>query len=187
MCLIAPEDPNTTLVTRAEPDPAADVAQELDGSGSYPAVQQTSDGLWLRTAERYGSGWLPAENLRTWGACNSLLLQESVSSIGAGLAPEQVMMRYLTARVDGDRATMSALACAAYQGQVVLQAQSFRAMQAELNGVSCATTQQDSSTAVVQCSGSIQTNYNGVLRQWPPGSYTMALEGNAWHVCGEAN
>jgi hypothetical protein len=186
-CLLAASVANVSLVSWSEPDANADASAALDSSGTYPAVQRSSDGAWLRLADAYGAGWLRVDAVTTWGACESLPEQAVVTVLGAGLAPDQIMMSYLQARVTGDRATMSALACDAFQGQVALQAQSFRAMRAELLGVTCTATQQDGSSAVVVCSGSIQTNYNGELRQWPPGAYTMRLQNDAWRVCGEAN
>jgi hypothetical protein len=81
---------------------------------------------------------------------------------------------------------MQALSCAAWDAQALLQSQSFRAMRAELQNVGCSTTQQAGNSATVFCSGTIQTEYNGELRQWELGAYTMRLEGGAWRMCGEA-
>ncbi|MFN8531318.1 MAG: hypothetical protein U0670_22165 [Anaerolineae bacterium] len=110
-----------------------------------------------------------------------------ISAVGAGLSPDQIMMNYLNARVTGDGGQMQALACASYDSQALLQSQAFRAMRAELLGVTCSTIQQSGGSAVVHCDGTIQTEYNGEFRQWQLGNYAMSMEGGAWRVCGEAN
>jgi hypothetical protein len=65
-------------------------------------------------------------------------------------------------------------------------ADSFRSMDASLEGMSCRVDSIDGDTATVSCSGKIVTTYNGVSREWSIGRYSLIVEGGGWKVCGEA-
>jgi hypothetical protein len=103
----------------------------------------------------------------------------------AGDAPETVVQQYLQARVDGDVTTIQQVSCGAWEANALQQAQSFAAMNAQLQGVTCMASQQGDG-AVVTCSGEIVTSYNGENRTWPIPAYSLVQEGGAWRVCGEA-
>lgn len=182
-------------VCLAAVDAPADALDEIDGdtvvgtleSGvSYLIDAQGADG-WLRLAG--DGGWISGDGVMTRGACDSLpagdVVQPAAPVVGAGLTPDQVMYRYLNARLVADGAQMQSLSCAAWDAQALLQSQSFRAMRAELLNVACFTASQSGANAVVRCDGVIQTEYNGELRQWELGSYAMTQESGAWRVCGE--
>jgi hypothetical protein len=191
VCLIEPL--GDSLDALAEPEAEAEVAGSLSGGVSYAAQAQsaTNDAQWFQLADGYGSGWVSGEQVRALGPCADLpdraAFEQAISSavIGAGLSPDQIMYSYLNARLVADAGQMQALSCASWDAQALLQAQSFRAMRAELLNVACYTVSQSGATAVVQCDGVIQTEYNGELRQWELGAYAMSQEGGAWRVCGE--
>jgi hypothetical protein len=96
------------------------------------------------------------------------------------------MMAYLQARVEGNAGRMQGLSCASWDSQALVQAQSFRAMKATLDGVGCSTSSQDENSATVSCWGQIVTEYNGETRNWPLGNYAMVAEGGQWRMCGES-
>jgi len=104
---------------------------------------------------------------------------------GAGLPPQQVIFNYLSARTVSDAAQMQALSCARWDSQAMLQSQSFRAMRAELLDVACYAVSQTETDAAVACDGVIQTDYNGVLREWQLPAYALTQEDGEWLVCGE--
>ncbi len=51
--------------------------------------------------------------------------------------PGAAMLKYLQARVAADRDAIRGLSCAAWEGQAVMQADSFRSMNAKLDNVTC--------------------------------------------------
>jgi uncharacterized protein YraI len=186
-CLIAANAAN--VPTYAEADAAADQGAALDAGGSYPVSEQ-ADGAWYHLSDDFGGLWVAADDVMTLGACGDLADANATpvpqAAFGAGLSPAEIMFNYLSARVVGDAAQMQALACAAWDANALMQSQSFRAMRAQLNNVTCTTVSQSGSSAVVHCDGTIQTEYNGELRQWELGDYAMTQEGGAWRMCGEA-
>jgi hypothetical protein len=100
--------------------------------------------------------------------------------------PSTAMMSYLQARTEADATKMQSLSCAEWEDQAAIQAQSFRAMNAELQDVSCTTGGQDGEFTLVSCEGEIITSYNGENRAWELGSYRMKQENGEWKMCGEA-
>lgn len=206
VCLIAVEEIGASLDLLAQPRIGAAVEQTIESGASYPVGLQSTEGgtTWWRLTSDAGGGWLRPDDVQSIGRCDRIpeLAQEQAqesaapagdanASSGAPAAsnvtpPEQIMYAYLLARVAADAGQMQALSCSAWDGQAALQAQSFRAMRAELQGVSCSTVQQGETSAIVSCGGQIQTEYNGETRQWPLGSYQMTLEGGQWRMCGEA-
>lgn len=102
------------------------------------------------------------------------------------LSPAQVVQAYLAARVQSNSREMQALSCAAWDPQALIQSQSFRAMNAELRDVSCATTSETAGQAVVACDGVIVTHYNNQTREWPIRQYQLIQENDLWQICGEA-
>jgi len=186
VCLLAVD---ATVDILAEPAADADVIAALDAGVSYPVDGQTTvdDAAWFNVID----GWIAAESVRTLGACDTLrdpnAVSAPVSGDGVGALPEQIMYEYLTSRLAGDAARMQTLSCASWDSQAMLQATSFRAMRAELLNVACYTVSESGETAVVQCDGVIQTEYNGQTRQWEIGAYSMTQENGAWRVCGEAH
>jgi hypothetical protein len=115
----------------------------------------------------------------------TLLLLAACSGSG-GDAPSAAMMAYLQARVEADAAKMQILSCADWEAQAAIQAQSFRAMNAQLKDVTCTTGDKDGDFTLVKCDGKIITSYNGENREWELGSFRMTQEDGEWKMCGEA-
>jgi hypothetical protein len=100
--------------------------------------------------------------------------------------PSAALMSYLQARVEADAAKMQNLSCPEWESQAAIQAQSFRAMNAELKDVTCKAGEQNGDFTTVTCEGKIITSYNGENREWELGSYSMKQEDGEWKMCGEA-
>jgi len=196
-----PVEPEVCLVSSEgvpaiypQPDPTTEAADEITGGHSFPVDGYTmrDDVKWWRLMA--DAGWITADATVATAFCESVAeigatraeTQPATNPSGAsGLMPEEVILRYLNARVAGDAGQMQQLACAAWRSQAAIQAQSFRAMRAELRNVSCTTIEMGTTVAMVQCTGYIETEYNGVFRQWPLGLYRASFEGGAWRMCGE--
>ena len=94
--------------------------------------------------------------------------------------------QYLAARVGGDLARMTALSCAKWEAGARIEAASFKAMTAALEGVACTTSGSDASSASVACTGKIVTSYNGETRDWrmDERAFNVSLDNGEWRVCG---
>lgn len=100
--------------------------------------------------------------------------------------PGAAMVKYLEARAAADADAIRGLSCAAWEGQAVAQADSFRSMNATLDNVTCQQSGGDGDITLVTCDGQIVTTYNGENRQWALGTYRMTQEDGEWKMCGEA-
>jgi len=101
---------------------------------------------------------------------------------GAGKAAEA----YLNALVEGDGDRMSSLSCASWEENALLELDSFMAVQAELQDLSCSQTGNDGDIALVKCSGKILTTYNEEKTQIDLNTrtYEMTKSAGEWLVCG---
>jgi len=104
------------------------------------------------------------------------------SSEGAVTAIEN----YLAARVDKDVDAMTRLSCPAWEGQARIEALTFEAMDAQLEGVSCQAADTDGDYQLVSCTGKIVTTYQGETREWSVSNhpYRALLDGGEWLMCG---
>ncbi len=100
--------------------------------------------------------------------------------------PGVTMQKYLEARAAADANAIRSLSCAAWEGQAVMQADSFRSMNAKLQDVSCKQSGTAGDATLVTCTGAIVTTYNGENRSWPLSTYRMTQEDGQWKMCGEA-
>lgn len=102
-------------------------------------------------------------------------------------SPEAVVYRYLEARTRTNSADMQALSCAKWDSQALVQSQSFRAMNAQLQNVSCMASTPEGDAVTVSCEGVIRTVYNGQTRDWAISGYSLVQEEGEWRICGEAD
>lgn len=119
-----------------------------------------------------------------------ILLFLSIVSLLSGCAsddPTTTVQAYLEARVEADAVQMQQLACADFEDQARLQAESFRALNAELQDVSCETVSQTDSEATVRCDGQIVTSYDGENREFPLKMYSLVQSRAGWLMCGESD
>ncbi len=100
--------------------------------------------------------------------------------------PSETVEAYLDARVASDADRMRQLSCAEWEAQAMLQADSFRSMNARVEGLSCERDGEDGNYTLVACEGVIVTTYNGETREWPIGTYRLIQDDGEWRICGEA-
>lgn len=93
---------------------------------------------------------------------------------------------YLQARTKSDVERMISLSCSAWEPTARIEATSFQSMEAKLDGVACATSGSEGSSATVMCTGKIVTSYNGESRDWrlDQRPFISKLEGGEWRMCG---
>ncbi len=121
-----------------------------------------------------------------WGLSGFVVLALVLGGCAQQSDPSEVVERYITARVEGDAGTLQSLSCAAWEAQAAIQAESFRAVDAELEGMDCQRTGEENGFAVVSCEGRIVTTYDGEEREWELGSYLVEQADGEWRLCGEA-
>jgi hypothetical protein len=115
-------------------------------------------------------------------ACNggggtSAPVQDFPAEDAAALTVEQ----YLQAKVAGDDDALRPLLCAAKEADFQLEASSFDAVDAEIEGMACV--REDADT--VRCEGEIVAVYGGEDTVFPLGAYRVIEEDGAWKWCGE--
>ena len=116
----------------------------------------------------------------------SLLLIVALAACADEGDPAETVNAYLQARVESNADELRSLSCAAWESQAALQADSFRSMDARLEGVSCEKNGEDSDYTLVSCEGKIVTTYNGETREWEINTYHLIQEDDEWKICGEA-
>ena len=100
--------------------------------------------------------------------------------------PAQTIEKYLQARVASDATALQQLACADWEAQAALEAESFRSANGQLEDMVCRETGQADGYTVVECDGRLLTTYDGETRERPLGAYRLVQEGGEWKMCGEA-
>jgi outer membrane lipoprotein-sorting protein len=101
-------------------------------------------------------------------------------------APVQAVENYLNALVEKDANRLTTLSCGAWEGDAMLELDSFQAVTARLEGLACEQTGTDGDTVLVLCNGSIVATYNGEDQQLDLSvrTYQVVQEGGEWLVCG---
>jgi hypothetical protein len=117
------------------------------------------------------------------GLAAVLVLAACADGGGAGSDAAKVVEQYLTAKVAGDRDAMAPLICAELEPTLDLEASSFSAVEAQIEGMSCAFNEAE---ATVTCSGEIRAEYGLETRSFPLSTYRVVQEDGAWRWCGEA-
>ncbi len=101
---------------------------------------------------------------------------------GADPAVEMVM-RYLTAKVNSDSATLAEVLCSEREAQLPNEVNSFASVQARLENVECTRVE---GADIVACTGSIMALYDAENREFPLSSYRVLQEDGDWKWCGES-
>ena len=98
----------------------------------------------------------------------------------------QAVESYLNAMIGKQADTLSALSCAAWEEQAILEMDSFEAVSASLDGLSCSEAGTENGQTLVTCQGKILTSYQGEAREFDLSrwTYQVAQEGGDWRVCG---
>lgn len=101
--------------------------------------------------------------------------------------PAKAVEDYLKALVEKDRDRYAAVICAAWEADAMLEFDSFGAVEASLQEVSCAKGETDGQYTLVNCSGQIQVIYDSedtraiALDRM---IYQLVQEDGEWRVCG---
>jgi hypothetical protein len=100
--------------------------------------------------------------------------------------PATTVENYIQARVKGDVNGMIAVSCAAWEPNARLEAQSIEGRNPTLDGLTCERAGDEAGNAIVTCTGKINTNYNGEVREvnLAERQFKLAPEAGEWRMCG---
>ncbi|MCC6300076.1 MAG: hypothetical protein IT314_12315 [Anaerolineales bacterium] len=101
-------------------------------------------------------------------------------------APAKAVEDYLNALVAKDANKLPTLVCAEWEEDALIELDSFQAVTASLENVSCAQSGTDGDTALVLCTGNIVASYNNEDQRLDLSvrTYQVIEEGGDWLVCG---
>jgi hypothetical protein len=93
---------------------------------------------------------------------------------------------YLNALVSKDSTKLSALSCADWESDALLELDSLQAVKTRLDGLTCKTTGTDGTTSQVNCQGKIMATYNGEDQALDLSvrTYQVMQQGGEYLVCG---
>jgi hypothetical protein len=93
---------------------------------------------------------------------------------------------YINALVSKDATKLTNLSCAAWEADAKTELDSFGAVTARLEDLSCKDASKDGNYTLVACTGKIIANYNGEDQaiNLADRTYKMSQEGGDWRMCG---
>jgi hypothetical protein len=117
--------------------------------------------------------------------CVIALLLSACGSQAADPASKAVE-DYLNALVAKDSTKLSALSCASWEPNALLELDSLQAVKTRLDGVSCKTSGTSGGTSQVNCQGRILATYNGEDQTLDISArtYQVVQQGGNYLVCG---
>jgi len=110
------------------------------------------------------------------------------SGTAANSGPEKAVETYLTALVNQDVNRLTTASCKAWEEKARLEADSFQAVKAKLDGMVCTKAGDEGASAKVTCTGKIIATYGNENQEIPLDrrAYLVSQEGGEWHMCGYA-
>ncbi|HEY5730377.1 MAG TPA: hypothetical protein VIS72_10025 [Anaerolineales bacterium] len=101
-------------------------------------------------------------------------------------APAQAVENYLNALVDKEADKLPTLVCGEWEEDALIELDSFQAVTATLENVSCSQTGTDDETALVLCTGNIVLSYDNENQNidLSTRTYQVVEQGGDWLVCG---
>ncbi|MEP7135981.1 MAG: hypothetical protein ABI904_13715 [Chloroflexota bacterium] len=117
-----------------------------------------------------------------------LVASMSLAACGASKsdAPAKAVDNYLNALVAKDANRLPTLVCGTWEEDALIELDSFQAVTARLDNVSCSQTGTDGETALVKCTGNIVASYNNEDQKLDLSvrTYQVTQENGDWLVCG---
>lgn len=110
-----------------------------------------------------------------------------LSACGKSTDPAaKTVENYLTALVNKDANTLSALSCANWESNALLELDSLQAVATRLENLSCAAKGIEGTTTQVICQGKIIATYNSEDQQFDLSvrTYQVVNQGGEYLVCG---
>jgi len=101
-------------------------------------------------------------------------------------APVKAVENYLNALVNKEADKIPTLVCGDWEEDALIELDSFQAVTARLDNLSCSQTGTDGDTALVLCTGNIVATYNNEDQQLDLSTrtYQVVQQSGDWLVCG---
>lgn len=101
-------------------------------------------------------------------------------------APVKAVENYLNALVNKEADKLPTLVCGEWEEDALIELDSFQAVTARLENVSCSQTGTDGDTALILCTGNIVATYNNEDQQLDLSTrtYQVVQQSGDWLVCG---
>jgi len=101
-------------------------------------------------------------------------------------APVKAVENYLNALVNKEADKIPTLVCGDWEEDALIELDSFQAVTARLENVSCSQTGTEGDTALVLCTGNIVATYNNEDQQLDLATrtYQVVQQSGDWLVCG---
>jgi hypothetical protein len=101
-------------------------------------------------------------------------------------APIKAVDNYLNALVDKEADKLPTLVCGDWEEDALIELDSFQAVTASLENLSCTQTGTDGDNALVLCTGNIVASYNNEDQRLDLSTrtYQVIEQGGDWLVCG---
>jgi outer membrane lipoprotein-sorting protein len=101
-------------------------------------------------------------------------------------APAQAVQNYLNALVNKEADKLPTLVCADWENDAMIELDSFQAVTARLDNISCSQTGTDGDTSLVLCTGNIVATYGDEDQEidLSTRTYQVVNQGGDWLVCG---
>jgi hypothetical protein len=116
------------------------------------------------------------------------VLLAACGGTSASAGPEKAVETYLTALVNQDVNRLTTASCKAWEEKARLEADSFQAVKAKLDGMVCTKAGDEGTSAKVTCTGKIIATYGNENQEIPLDrrAYLVSQEGGEWRMCGYA-
>ena len=113
-------------------------------------------------------------------------LLAACGSAAPAAGPEKAVETYLTALVNQDVNRLTTASCKTWEEKAKLEADSFQAVKAKLDGMVCTKSGDESDSAKVTCTGKIVATYGNENQEIPLDrrAYLVTQEGGEWRMCG---
>jgi hypothetical protein len=122
---------------------------------------------------------------------HTILLALLALAVLAGCGPQKApaakaVEAHITALVNKDEASLTALTCADWETEALLEYDAFANLTATLKGLDCQQTGTDGDAALVTCKGNIEASYNNEVQSFDLGQrvYKVVPQAGDWLVCG---
>jgi hypothetical protein len=101
-------------------------------------------------------------------------------------APAKAVDNYLNALVNKEADKLPTLVCGDWEQDALMELDSFQAVTARLENVSCSQTGKDGDTSLVLCTGDIVATYNNEEQKLDLSTrtYQVVQQSGDWLVCG---
>lgn len=114
------------------------------------------------------------------------ILLSACGSNGASSPAVGAVEGYVNAIVANDADKLSALSCAEWESDALIELDSLQAVTSTLEGFACQETGKDGDNTLVHCDGKMILSYNGENQELDLSTrtYQVVEQGGDWLVCG---